>query len=81
MVKSNEYFIPLGASIDVEAELDKLKKELDYTKGFLKSEEGKLKNERFIYNAPEQVVAVERKKQSDAISKITVLEEQIAALS
>ncbi len=81
LVKSNEYFIPLGASIDVEAELDKLQKELDYTKGFLKSVEEKLKNERFINNAPEQVVAVERKKQADAQSKITVLEEQIAALS
>ena len=81
LVKSNEYFIPLGASIDVEAELDKLQKELDYTKGFLKSVEGKLKNERFVNNAPEQVVAVERKKQADALSKITVLEEQIAALS
>ena len=43
LVKSNEYFIPLGTSIDVEAELDKLQKELDYTKGFLKSVEGKLK--------------------------------------
>ena len=81
MVKSNEYFIPLGTSIDVEAELDKLQKELDYTKGFLKSVEGKLKNERFVNNAPEQVVAGERKKQADALSKITVLEEQIASLS
>ena len=81
LVKSNEYFIPLGDSIDVEAELEKLQKELDYTKGFLKSVEGKLKNERFVNNAPEQVVAVERKKQADAQSKITVLEEQIAALS
>ena len=81
MVNSNEYFIPLVASIDIEAELDKLQKELDYTKGFLKSVEGKLKNERFVNNAPEQVVAVERKKQADALSKITVLEEQIVALS
>ena len=81
LVKSNEYFIPLGVSIDVEAELDKLQKELDYAKGFLKSVEGKLKNERFVSNAPDQVVAVERKKQADTLSKITVLEEQIAALS
>lgn len=81
MVKANEYFIPLGDSIDVAAELEKLQKELDYTKGFLKSVEGKLNNERFVNNAPEQVVAVERKKQADAQSKITVLEEQIAALS
>ena len=81
LVKSNEYFIPLGASIDAEAELDKLQKELDYTKGFLKSVQEKLKNERFVKNAPEQVVAVERKKKADAQSKITVLQEQIAALS
>ena len=50
-------------------------------KEFLKSVEGKLKNERFVNNAPEQVVAVERKKQADALSKITVLQEQIATLS
>ena len=61
--------------------MKKLQKELDYTKGFLKSVEGKLKNERFVNNAPKQVVAVERKKQADALSKITVLEEQIVALS
>lgn len=81
MVKTNEYFIPLGDSIDIAAELEKLQKELDYTKGFLKSVEGKLKNERFVNNAPEQVVAVERKKQADAQSKIVVLEEQITALN
>ena len=81
MVKANEYFIPLGDSVDVAAELEKLQKELSYTQGFLKSVEGKLKNERFVNNAPEQVVAVERKKQADAQSKITVLEEQITALS
>jgi valyl-tRNA synthetase len=81
MVKANEYFIPLGDNIDVAAELEKLQKELSYTQGFLKSVEGKLKNEHFVNNAPEQVVAVERKKQADAQSKITVLEEQITALS
>tara|TARA_B100000900_G_scaffold416136_1_gene449395 strand:- start:3192 stop:5801 length:2610 start_codon:yes stop_codon:yes gene_type:complete len=80
LVKSNEYFIPLGAGVDVEAELYKIQKELDYTKRFLKSVEEKLKNERFVNNAPDQVVAVERKKQADALSKITILEEQIAAL-
>ena len=81
LVNSNEYFIPLGASIDVESELKKLQKELDYTKRFLKSVEGKLKNERFVNNAPEHVVNIERKKQADTLSKITVLEEQIASLS
>jgi valyl-tRNA synthetase len=80
-VKSNEFFVPLSDNIDVGAELEKLHSELDYTHGFLKSVEGKLSNERFVNNAPEQVVAIERKKQSDALAKIAVLEDQIKALS
>jgi valyl-tRNA synthetase len=80
-VKSNEFFIPLSENIDVEAELEKLRSELDYTQGFLKSVMGKLSNERFVNNAPEQVVAMERKKQSDAEAKIAVLQEQIKAIS
>ena len=80
-VKSNEFFIPLSDNIDVEAELEKLRSELDYTQGFLKSVMGKLSNERFVNNAPEQVVSMERKKQSDAEAKIAVLEEQIKAIS
>ena len=80
-VKSNEYFIPLEGNVDIEAELEKLQKELDYTKGFLKSVNGKLNNERFISVAPEQVVANEKKKQADAEQKIEVLENQIASLS
>ncbi len=80
-VKSNEFYIPLSDNIDVEAELKKLQSELDYTQGFLKSVNGKLSNERFVNNAPEQVVAVEKKKQSDALAKIAILEEQIKKLS
>ena len=80
-VKSNEYFIPLEGNVDIEAELEKLQKELDYTKGFLKSVNGKLNNERFVSGAPEQVVANEKKKQADAEQKIEVLENQIASLS
>ena len=80
LVQSNEYFVPLGHLLDVEAEVEKLQKEIAYTQGFLRSVEGKLKNQRFINNAPEQVVAVERKKQADALSKIAVLKEQIKAL-
>ena len=72
--------MPLGHHIDVEAEVEKLQKEIAYTQGFLRSVEGKLKNQRFINNAPEQVVAVERKKQADALSKIAILKEQIKAL-
>jgi valyl-tRNA synthetase len=80
LVDGNEYFIPFGDSIDVEAEKEKLTAELEYTKGFLKSVQKKLQNERFVSNAPEQVVEIERKKESDAKSKIAILEEKIAAL-
>ncbi|MBT4881372.1 MAG: valine--tRNA ligase, partial [Flavobacteriales bacterium] len=77
MVKSNEYFIPLGDNIDVAAEIEKLQKELDYTKGFLKSVEGKLSNERFVNNAPEQVVVNEKNKMADAKAKIEILTAKI----
>ena len=80
-VNSNEFFVPLFDNIDVGAELEKLRLELDYTQGFLKSVMGKLSNERFINNAPKQVVEMERKKQSDAEAKIAVLQEQIKAIS
>ena len=80
-VNSNEFYIPLNKNIDVEAELEKLKSELKYMQGFLNSVNGKLSNDRFVNNAPEQVVAIERKKQSDAISKIEVLQNQINDLS
>ena len=80
-VKANEFFIPLSDSVDPGAELEKLQSELDYVRGFLKSVEAKLSNERFVNNAPEKVVTIERKKQSDALSKIAVLQEQIKALS
>ena len=62
MVKANEYFIPLGDNIDVTTEIEKLQKELDYNKGFLQSVAGKLNNEHFLNNAPEQVVVNEKKK-------------------
>ena len=80
-VKANEYFIPLDGNVDIEAELEKLQKELDYTKGFLKSVNGKLSNDRFVNNAPEQIVSNEKKKQADALHKIKVLENLIADIS
>ena len=79
-VNSNEYFIPLYGNVDIEAELEKLQKELDYTKGFLKSVNGKLNNENFVKGAPEQVVTNEKKKQADALQKIEVLEKQIYSI-
>lgn len=80
MVGTTEYCVPLEGAINVEEELKKLQADLDYAIGFLKSVEKKLSNERFVANAPEAVVAAERKKQADAQSKIKTLEESIAAL-
>ena len=65
----------------IEAESKKLSAELDYTKGFLKSIIGKLSNEKFVNNAPEAVVAVERKKQSEAEERIAALEKQLKSLN
>jgi len=79
-VKSNEYFIPMSGAIDVGAEIEKIKAELHYTKGFLISVQKKLGNERFVQNAPEQVIALERKKQVDAEAKIETLEKSLASL-
>lgn len=79
-VKSNEYFVPIVGAIDVEAELAKLSEELKYTEGFLRSVQGKLKNEKFVNGAPEQVVANERKKEADALAKIETLKASMASL-
>jgi valyl-tRNA synthetase len=79
-VKSNEYFIPIMGAIDVEAEITKLTEELNYTKGFLRSVQGKLSNEKFVAGAPEQVIANERKKEADALAKIAMIEQSLAGL-
>ena len=81
MVKSNEYFIPLGDNIDVETEKEKLQKEMDYTKGFLKIVEEKLSNEKFVQNAPQQLVENEKNKLADAKEKIKILTEKLSAIS
>lgn len=81
IVDSNEYFIPFGDTIDLEGEKEKLVADLKYTKGFLESVRKKLTNEKFMAGAPDQVVIGERKKESDALNKIAVLEEKIAELS
>ena len=80
LVNGVEYFIPLGDMVDVEEELRKLEEELKYTQGFLTGVMKKLSNERFVNNAPSQVVDVERKKQADAEVKIKVLQERIDSL-
>lgn len=79
-VKSNEYFIPIEGAIDVEAEKAKLMEELKYTEGFLRSVQGKLRNERFVNGAPEQVVANERQKEADALAKIETLKASLSGL-
>ncbi|MEJ2584945.1 MAG: valine--tRNA ligase [Robiginitalea sp.] len=79
-VKSNEYFIPLAGAVDLEAEIQKIQEELDYTRGFLASVQKKLSNQRFVDNAPERVVELERKKAADAESKIETLEKSLANL-
>ena len=80
MVGTTEYAVPLGGLIDVEAELAKAEAELKHLEGFLNGVKKKKKNERFVNNAPAAVVELERKKQSDAESKIATLKETIASL-
>ena len=74
-----EFFIPTKAAEDPEAEKEKLTLELKYTRGFLASVEKKLSNERFVKNAPAQVIDLERKKAADALEKISLLEKSLNA--
>ncbi|MFN2262259.1 MAG: valine--tRNA ligase [Psychroflexus sp.] len=79
-VKSNEYFIPVEGAIDVEAEKMKLQEELTYYKGFLKSVEKKLSNEKFVNNAPEKVVDIEKQKKADAEAQIETIQASLESL-
>ncbi len=79
-IKSNEYFIPITGNIDVASEIAKLSEELNYTKGFLKSVQSKLSNEKFVNGAPEKVLEMERKKETDALAKIETIEQSLAGL-
>jgi valyl-tRNA synthetase len=79
-IKANEYFIPVLGAIDVDEEIKKLTAELKYNKGFLKSVQGKLKNEKFVNSAPKQVVAIERQKEADALAKIEMIKTSLANL-
>ena len=80
IVKNVEYFIPVGSLVNAEEEIKRLESELEYTQGFLTSVQKKLNNERFVQNAPDQVVEKERQKMDDAATKINVLESQIEKL-
>ena len=80
MVGTREYAVPLGNMIDIDAEIEKQEAQLKHLEGFLAGVMKKLSNERFVQNAPKQVVALERKKQSDSEEKIAALKESLAAL-
>lgn len=80
MVGTDEFAIPLGNMIDIAAEIEKQEAQLKHLEGFLAGVMKKLSNERFVANAPEAVVALERKKQSDSEEKIAALKESLEAL-
>jgi valyl-tRNA synthetase len=80
-VKSNEYFVPISLdNINVEEEIAKLTKELKRAEGFLIGIQKKLSNERFVNNAPEKVIALERKKESDTLAKIETIKSSLKSL-
>lgn len=80
MVGTTEYFVPFTGDLDIEAELARLEEDLVYNRGFLTNVMKKLDNERFVKNAPSDVLELERKKRSDAESKIKSLEERLKQL-
>ena len=81
MVRTVEMYVPLTGKVNVEEEIAKLEAELKYQREFLESVRKKLSNEKFTAHAPEKVVAVERKKEADSLSKIESYETQLKALS
>lgn len=80
MILSTEFYVPLANNINADEEKERLSKELEYNKGFLKSVQIKLSNEKFVANAKPELIVLERKKESDALNKITSLEEQLKNL-
>ena len=81
LIKNFEFFIPLKEGFDKEAEIKKLKKELDYNESFLKSVQNKMKNKNFVNNAPDSIVNKEKQKIIDAEQKIKSLKKSISDLS
>ena len=80
MVGTTEFYVPMEDLLDVDEEIKKLEEELEYNKGFLQSVMKKLNNEKFVQNAPEKVVDMEKKKKADSESKIQTLQERIQSL-
>ncbi|HOW24612.1 MAG TPA: valine--tRNA ligase [Bacteroidales bacterium] len=81
IIRSTEFYIPFTQAVDQESEIQKLREELDYQRGFLEAVDRKLSNERFVQGAPAAVVEKERKKKADAEARIRVIEEQLSALA
>lgn len=81
MVGTTEFAVPQSENVDIEAEKARITKDIDYLEGFKKSVNKKLSNERFVSNAPEAVVAAERKKLADAEAKLEILRAALQALS
>jgi valyl-tRNA synthetase len=79
-IHTSEFFIPVSDGVDHEEEIRKLNEELVYLEGFLASVMQKLSNEKFVANAPEKVIAVERKKEADALARISTIKESLAHL-
>ena len=80
MVGTTEFFVPLSGLVDVEEEIKKTMEAIEHNERFLKQVRGKLSNERFVSNAPEAVVALERKKEADALSKLEALRAALKTL-
>ncbi len=80
LVRTAELFVPLTGLVNADEEIAKLEAELAHKKGFLEGVRRKLSNEQFVAHAPEAVVAVERKKEADALSAIESIENQLKAL-
>ena len=81
LINQLEFYVPFSASIDMDAEKDRLVKELEYNKGFLESVQKKLANERFVQNAKPEILANENKKKADAEAKIRSIEEQLTGMN
>jgi len=79
-VGADEWYIPIDKEIDVEKEIVIIEEEIKYLQGFLKSVMKKLGNERFVQNAPEKVVLMEKKKQEDGEKRISALKEKLENL-
>ena len=80
IIGRDEFFVTLAGNIDVEAERERITKELVYLNGFLKSVNAKLSNERFVQNAKAEVIANEKNKKADAEAKIEILENNLKSL-